>query len=288
MNINRRDLLERVSWGGLAWLTPLARVLARQEETAPKGAPAQSVIVLWMAGGPSQLETFDPQPGRSIAAGTAAISTAVPGIKLAAGLERLAEQMGSISLVRSLVSKEGDHERGTQLVKTGYRPEGSISYPSIGAVCCHELSDTGIDIPRHVSILASQWPARGGYFGNQYDAFQAGDPLQKLPDVTSSVPEQRLKQRLTDLEMLERSFARGRGKSAERTLHRQSVVSAQRMMTSEQLRGVRDIGGAGGGAAGLWQYPIRPWLPGGPPAHGGRRSLRGGDARRLGQPRQQS
>jgi len=237
--MHRRQLLKLTAGGSLAssaWLTSLSRVLARQEDTAPRGTPAQSVIVLWMAGGPSQLETFDPQPGRKIAAGSQAIATAVPGIQLAAGMERIAAQMESISLVRSIVSKEGDHERGTQLVKTGYRPEGSISYPSIGAVCCHELSADGIDIPRHVSILPSQWPARGGYLGDQFDAFQAGDPLKKLPDIASPVPEKRLRQRLADLDVLERSFARGREQPVERTLHRQSVVSAHRMMTSEQLR----------------------------------------------------
>ena len=51
--------------------------------------------------------------------GTSAIETAARGIRLARGFERMADQMGDVSLVRSLVSKEGDHERGTYLVKTG-------------------------------------------------------------------------------------------------------------------------------------------------------------------------
>lgn len=233
MSLNRRQLL---TVSALPWLTPLARALADQAEAAPRGAPAKSLIVLWMAGGPSQLETFDPHPGTTIAAGTRAIPTAVPDVQLAAGLERLAEQMPSISLVRSVTSKEGDHERGTKLVKTGYRPEGTLVYPSIGAVCCHELPGAGIDIPRHVSILHSQWPARGGYLGDQFDAFQVGDPRDKLPDISATVDDARYRQRLADLAAVEQTFAQGRQALADATLHRQAVQSARRMMTSEQLR----------------------------------------------------
>ncbi len=69
---------------------------------------------------------LDPHPGRRIAAGTGAIQTAAPGLQLAQGLEHLAEEMQSVAIVRSLVSKEGDHQRGTHLARTGYRPEPAI------------------------------------------------------------------------------------------------------------------------------------------------------------------
>ena len=74
-----------------------------------------------------------------IAGGTRAIETAVKGVQLAEGFGRLAEVMPTVSLVRSMVSKEGDHERGTYLMKTGYRPDPTVEHPSIGAICCHEL-----------------------------------------------------------------------------------------------------------------------------------------------------
>lgn len=111
--------------------------------------------MLWLSGGPSQLETFDPHPGTT-AGGTKAIKTALSGIQLAKGFEQLAGQMGSIALIRSMVSKEGDHERGTYMMKTGYRPDPTVVHPSIGAVCCHELPVGRTDIPRHISILTGQ------------------------------------------------------------------------------------------------------------------------------------
>ena len=231
MQIDRRGFL---TLAGLGWLTPVGHLLAAQAERSRE--PARSVILLWLAGAPSQLETFDPHPGTRSAAGTKAIATAARGIQLAEGYERLADQMGSVALVRSLVSKEGDHERGTYLMKTGYRPDPTVEHPSIGAVCCHELPVDRTDIPRHISILTGQWPSRGGFLGGEFDAFQADDPKGRLPDVTSSAPGPRELRRVQDLEIVERAFAHGRRRGVEATLHRETIARARVMMSSEQLK----------------------------------------------------
>ena len=107
-SIDRRGFL---AFAGARWLTPVGQLLARQAERSRE--PAHSLILLWLAGGPSQLETFDPHPDKAIAGGTKGIPTAVKGVQLAEGFAQLADQMGSVALVRSMVSKEGDHERGT-------------------------------------------------------------------------------------------------------------------------------------------------------------------------------
>jgi hypothetical protein len=229
---HRRTFLGMV---GAAWLTPVAIHLARAAEKA-KREPATSIIVLWMQGGPSQLETFDPHPGTRIAAGGTAVDTAVKGVQLGKGLERLAEQMADVSLVRSMVSKEGDHERGTYTMKTGFRPDPTVVHPSIGAICCHELAVAGTDIPRHVSIFPDQWPARGGYLGDKYDAFRMDDPAGPVPDTQSFLPKPRDEKRLQSLEVVEGAFARGRGNRAENTLHQHTMSAARTMMSSEQLK----------------------------------------------------
>jgi hypothetical protein len=233
--LDRRGALKLAALGGASWLTPVAEILARQSERKPETGPAQSIIFLWLAGGPSQLETFDPHPGKAIAAGTEAIGTSAPGIRLAKGYERLAAQMEHVALVRSLVSKEGDHERGTYMVKTGYRPNPTVVHPSIGAICCHQLPVAGTEIPRHVSILDTQWPGVGGLLGKQYDAFKCYDPAEKVPDITARVSDDRLDRRLADLDVVERAFARGRAKAASNTLHRENIAQARGMMTSRQL-----------------------------------------------------
>jgi len=232
--IDRRGILRLGGLAGLGWLTPVGRLLADQAERGRE--PARSVILLWMAGGPSQLETFDPHPDTRSAGGTRAIATAAKGVRLADGFGRLAEVMDRVSVVRSLVSKEGDHERGTFLMKTGYRPDPTVEYPSIGAICCHELPGGGTEIPRHVSILPGQWPARGGFLGGEFDAFQLGDPARPLPDVAAQVPAAREARRVADLDVIEESFARGRRDRVAATLHRETLGRARVMMTSEQLR----------------------------------------------------
>src|SRR4051794_20395532 len=217
----RAALQAAIGLSGIGWLTPLAERLAVAAEEEPKGTPAKSLIVLWMSGGPSQLETFDTHAGTRIAHdSTKAIKTAAKEIEIADNLPLVAEQMDSISLVRSLVSKEGDHERASYNVKTGFRPDPTLIHPSLGAIICHQLRDN-VEIPRHVSILPDQYPARGGYLGDQYDAFKTFDPIESIPDVTPGVSAERAARRLGDLtNVVESSFARGRIKNlAQRTMH---------------------------------------------------------------------
>jgi hypothetical protein len=233
-HVHRRAFLAAGGLSALGWLTPLGTVLARAAEK--DRAPAKSVVVLWLGGGPSQLETFDPKPGTDIAAGTKAINTAAKGVQLAAGLEQLADQMAHVSLVRSLWSKEGDHERGTYTLKTGFRPDPTITHPSLGAIVCHDLPGTGVEIPRHVSIMPTEWPARGGVLGAEYDAFKVYDPAEKVPDTTPNVPNDRFEQRLEDLKVVEDAFAQGRGKRVGATGHKDTMERARRMMTSDQLK----------------------------------------------------
>jgi uncharacterized protein (DUF1501 family) len=233
----RRDFLKLFGVAGMSLLTPLGTLLARAAEKTGNAEQPGSVILLWLQGGPSQLETFDPHPDpdSAIAGGTRSINTAQKGIKIAAGFEALADQLSSVSLIRSMISKEGDHERGTYLLKTGYRPDPTVVHPSIGAICCHELPAAGTDIPRHISILPNQWYGRGGFLGDEYDAFKCVDPAQKLPDLISPVPTTRDQQRVKDLDVVERAFEKGRKTRTEATLHRSTVQRARVMMTSEQL-----------------------------------------------------
>ncbi len=232
--IDRRGFLKLGGLAALGWLTSVGECLAAQPGSGRE--PARSVILLWLAGGPSQLETFDPHPGGRIAGGTRAIATAARGVQLAEGFAQLADLMDRVAIVRSLVSKEGDHERGTSVMKTGYRPDPTVEFPSIGAVCCHELPGGGTEIPRHVSILPGQWPARGGFLGGEYDAFQIDDPIHRLQDVTARVPAGRDARRVADLEVVESAFAHGRRDRVAATLHHATLNRARTLMASEQLR----------------------------------------------------
>src|SRR5690606_31113119 len=120
--------------------------------------------------------------------GAKAIATAAKGIQFGEGLPLTAELAQDFAVIRSVTSKEGDHSRATYNVKTGFRPFPNLVHPSIGSVVCHELGGPGeasLDLPAHISILPGGFPARGGYLGARYDAFQTGDPAQPIPDVLS-------------------------------------------------------------------------------------------------------
>ena len=237
-HLTRRTLLRGFGVAGISWLTPLADLLAVEAETAPSGKPARSVILLWLGGAASQLDTFDPHPETKIGGGVKTIPTAIKGVNFASGLEQTASVMQDVSLIRSMVSKEGDHERAFYNIKTGYRPDPTLIHPSIGAIVCHELPQAKIEIPTHVSILPNQWPARGGFFGAKYDAFQMNDPKSPVPDVKARVDDKRMDRRMEGLAVVEQAFARGREPDMDqnKTLHQISMQRARNMMSSEQLK----------------------------------------------------
>lgn len=236
-----------------AALTRFAESIARADDVRSKPARPRAMILLWMQGGPSQLETFDPHPGTKIGGEVRAVPTSLSGVSIADTLPRTAEIMHRGTLVRSLVSKEGDHERATYNMKTGWRPDPTLIHPSIGAVLCHQ-TQSNIEIPRHISILAGEWSSRGGYLGSTFDAFRLGDPKDPLPNLKSYVATDVFDQRISDLEKIESRFRRGRMKDLDqnKTLQSISTERAKTMMASEQIQafeieretqGVRDAFG---------------------------------------------
>ena len=235
-HLSRRTLLG--AGGGTLMLSSIARSLAFADEQG-KTDPAKplSVILLWMEGGPSQLETFDPHAGTKYGGEVTAINTSLKEIQFSNLMPRTAEKMHLASLVRSVTSKEGDHERAIYNIKSGFRPDPTLMHPSIGAILCHE-DQRGSDLPRHISVVPGNWPAKGGYLGPNFDAFKMNDPADPVPDVKASVEQSRFTKRIDDLYgVLEVEFRRGRLSELEdqRTFHQAATESAVRMMSSDQL-----------------------------------------------------
>ena len=163
-DITRRNLLQLLSACGLSLALPgmSARAANRRSTERPK-----SLITLWMNGGMSQLETWDPHPGTPTGGDTKDIATKIKDVRISDMLPQMAEQMQSCLLIRSLTSKEGDHERGQSFVKTGYRPDPTLKYPTLGAIAAHELPDQKIEIPQHIALASDRVVPEGGYLGNE-------------------------------------------------------------------------------------------------------------------------
>src|SRR5438874_2223992 len=121
--LSRRGFLRRAGAGlgavmGLNWLD---HVSLFADELRKQG---RSCILLWMAGGPSQFETFDPKPGAPNQGPTKAIATSVPGIAIAEHWTKTAGVTKELAIIRSMTSREGNHGRATYLLHTSYPPSG--------------------------------------------------------------------------------------------------------------------------------------------------------------------
>lgn len=229
----RRDLLKTAMASGLSFALPGLDLRAADRRGSER---AKSLIVIWLGGGASQLETWDPHPGTMVGGPTKSIATKVSGLEIADLYPRMAEQIHELNVIRSLVSKEGDHERGTYMVKTGYRPDPTLIHPSLGAIACRELPNSKLEIPDHISLIGGQWPARGGFLGEVFDAFKIYDPGYGIQNLKPHVGDNRQEQRLKGLEVVSKSFQIGRRVQVENTLHQLTVERALKMMTSEQLK----------------------------------------------------
>jgi hypothetical protein len=136
----------------------------------------RSCILLWMPGGPSQLDTFDPKPGHANGGPFKAIATSAPGVQISEHLPKLAKHMDRAAVVRSMFTKEGDHNRATTLMRTGYLPQGPIRYPSFGSLFSKELMEPASEMPAFVSIAPSNFFATGpGFLGPQFAPMVVGN-----------------------------------------------------------------------------------------------------------------
>ena len=135
-------------------------------------------ILLWMSGGPSQTDTFDMKPNHENGGEFKEISTNVPGLKFSEHLPKLAQHADKMAVIRSLSTKEGDHGRGTHLMRTGHKPMGAIQWPAMGAALSKELGSPSEALPSYVSIApyrAFNRQAFGpGYLGPKYAPLVVG------------------------------------------------------------------------------------------------------------------
>jgi len=179
-SLSRRDWL-RLSTAGVlgasmsGWLETLAA------DTATHPQRRRSCILLWMSGGPSQMDTFDLKPGHANGGPYKEIATSVPGIKIGEHLPKVARHMKNMAVVRSMSTKEGDHQRATFFLRTGYLPQGPIQYPSIGSLISKELGSDDSALPNFVSIAPYRFLSPGafgsGFLGPQFAPLVVGDSL---------------------------------------------------------------------------------------------------------------
>ena len=246
--LSRRQWMRMLSFGAAAspWMPHLTQLAAAAEDK-----PRRHCVLLWMSGGPSQIDTFDMKPNHENGGEFKEASTNVPGLRISEHLPRLAQQADQLAVIRSLSTSEGDHNRGTFLMHTGHRPGGPIQYPTMGASLSKAMESDGSDeLPRFISIspFSNFSPAAysPGFLGPQFAPLTVGSiqgyqPQQQnqtyaqlgVDDLRDpSVDESQREARLDLWTTLQREFlANHAGASA--TTHHTVYQRAVEMMNSE-------------------------------------------------------
>ena len=172
---------------------------------------AKSMILLWMDGGPSQFETFNPKVGSPNQGPMGAIKTNLPGVHFAELWPRTAKVADKMAIIRSMDSGEADHFRAIKLTRTGYRINPTIAYPTWGSVVAHEREDPRFELPSFVRIGKPRIKTRdvnAGMLGAKYESFKIDAPGEMPPNLALTVPSQRLHKRMTLMNRLDAEFAR--------------------------------------------------------------------------------
>jgi hypothetical protein len=148
-----------------------------------------------MTGGPTQTDTFDMKPGHANGGEFKEVPTKAPGLRFSEHLPKLGEMADKLAVIRSLSTKEGDHGRGTYIVRTGQKPQGPVQYPAIGSSLSKALGRADEAVPRFVSISpyrAFNQAAFGpGFLGPRHAPLTVGatDGLQAAPTAAAGYAE---------------------------------------------------------------------------------------------------
>lgn len=226
---NRRQLLT----GGLGLLmsTWLARSARADDAKVP--AKAKHVIVLWMNGGPSHIDTWDPKQGKT-AGPHKAIKTSVPGVTISEHMPRLATKANKLAIVRGMTSKEGNHLRAQYFLRTGYAPNPTVMHPSLGGWVSKRMGEPASGLPSFVSLGGPSIGA--GFFGVQHGPFVVGQPGSMPQNVgyAAGVDRTRFEARKLLLDEMEGAFAARTG-DAKVEGRRALYAKADRLMHAKAL-----------------------------------------------------
>ena len=260
--INRRKWLQEVGLGigglGIGGIGMSGSLPAAARASAD--SPRRHCILLWMAGGASQIDTFDMKPEHENGGVFKEISTKVPGVRFSEHLPRLAALADELAIVRSLCTKEDDHARATYMMQTGRAPGGAIQYPSLPAALAKEMCEASDTLPNYVRIVPSRMSrgiaAGAGYLGPRYEPLVVNaaktastdeGPVELEVESSRTSPEvgsERMKRRMKLWRQMEDRFLEDHPGSAPRA-HQAVYQNAGRLMTSDAAKAF-DLSGESG------------------------------------------
>jgi Protein of unknown function (DUF1501) len=227
---------------------------ARQGLTEARRS-SRHVILLWMSGGPTQTDTWDMKPGHANGGEFKEIQTASPGLRFSEHLPKLAAMSDRLAVLRGLSTREGDHGRGTYLMRTGYVPAGPVRHPCIGSSLANQLAGGEISLPGCISVgafRALNEDAFGpGFLGPRLQPLMVG--ASDMPGATAlggdgfpqltvqgmnrpaGITDARMEKRLSMWKRLESGFVATHQLGAAKS-HHMIYENAVRLMNSEDAK----------------------------------------------------
>ncbi|QDT19603.1 DUF1501 domain-containing protein [Gimesia chilikensis] len=165
-SLSRRSFLGGTAAGALSMLgfqgmtqATAARQLAAQQK---------QVVVFWLSGGVSQLETWDPKPGAETGGPFLSIPTSAPGVHISELLPYTAQQMHHLALVRGINTKENDHGKGAYIMQTGRKEQPGFAFPYLGSTFSHHLAPPNSPLPGYISVGAGGSSAESTFLGPRH------------------------------------------------------------------------------------------------------------------------
>ncbi len=231
---------------GMASFFRIQQAQAAAHKTCPVQATAKSCILIWLDGGPSHLETFDPKPAapREIRGPLESIPTAIPGIRLSECLPETAKRMNDVALIRSMTSTLGEHNFGTHYLQTGFKPTPSLEYPSFHSVGT-SLFESASNLPLNVAVpdfrVGGSNFSSHGFLNPACSPFSLGSDPSKQSfqvrdlDLYRGLSLERLKQRREFVRQLDRFGQLGDG--PEDAMFEQAF----RLVTSNEAKQAFDL-----------------------------------------------
>ncbi len=226
-----------------------------QDQLAVAKKNSRHVILLWMSGGPTQTDTWDMKPGHANGGEFKEIQTASTGLRFSEHLPKLAGMSSNLAVLRGLSTREGDHGRGTYLMRTGYSPSGPVRYPCIGSSMANQLGGPPDGLPGCVSIGAfrtfNEDAFSPGFLGPKLQPLMVG--ASDMPGATMNgadgfpqlrvqgmakpghVTDDRMAKRLSMWKNLQSGFLTNH-QSGAATTHNMIYENAVRLMNSDDSR----------------------------------------------------
>ncbi len=237
-----RPLARREAFGHVARAAlgvGLVPMLSQQLQAATESTPARAknIIYLMMQGAMSQLDTFDPKPGREEQGETKAIQTKTPGVVFGQSLEKLAGLSDRLAVIRSLSTETGAHEQGQYLMRTSYPMINSIQHPAFGAWAVHAMGKINKTLPSYVLVGNGNDHPGAGFLDPALTPVPVADPMKGLENTKRPgyLTEENFTRRLTLADRIDRDFKQryaGRQLDAYNQLYKDAV----RLMGSVDLQ----------------------------------------------------